>query len=89
VDRNEALYAQYLGEPYFKDNRPNEYFDPNRIRDFFGRIFADRTPPLAARERRWYGRWLLVKRNRKHRMRIWEGAGEGASPMAGKKVDFY
>jgi hypothetical protein len=89
VDRNDALYTQYLREPYFKENRPNEYFDPNRILDFFGRIFADPTPPLAAREKRWFGRWLLVKRNRPHRMRIWEGSGEGASPMTGKKVDFY
>jgi len=88
VDQNDSLYTDYLREPYFKDNRPNEYFDTDRIRDFFGRIFTDPTPPLAAKKP-WYGRWLLLKRNPPHRMRIWSGAGEGAAPMTGKKVDFY
>jgi acyl-CoA synthetase (AMP-forming)/AMP-acid ligase II len=89
VDRNDALYAQYLREPFFKNNQPNEYFDPNRILDFFGRIFADPTPPLAAREKRWFGRWLLLKRNAPHRMRIRSAVNEGPSPLSGKKVDFY
>lgn len=89
VDRNEALYLEYLREPFFHGNQPNEYFDHNRIRDFFGRIFADPTPPLAAREKRWFGRWVLTKRNRRHQMRIQTGAGVGAAPMTGEKVDFY
>jgi len=89
VDRNQELYLQYLREPFFHGNRPNEYFDPNRIRDFFGRIFADPAPPLAARERRWFGRWLVLKRNRPHRMRLRSAVNEGPSPLSGKKVDFY
>ena len=89
VDRSDALYTQYLREPYFKNNQPNEYFDPNRICDFFGRIFSDPTPPLAARAQRWFGRWLLLKRNAPHRMRIRSAVSDGPSPLSGKKVDFY
>jgi alpha(1,3/1,4) fucosyltransferase len=89
VDRNEALYQKYLREPFFHGNQPNEYFDHDRIRDFFGRIFADPTPPLAARQKRLFGRWMLLKRNPPHRMRILTGGGAGAAPMTGDKVDFY
>lgn len=89
VDRNDALYRQYLREPFFHNNRPNEYFSRERLLDFFGRIFADSTPPLAARQKRWFGRWLLVKRNPRHRMRLLTGGGEGPMPLAGDKVDFY
>ena len=69
VDRNDALYREYFCQPYFHENRPNEYFDKGRFLDFFGRIFADPTPPLAARQRRWWGRWVLTKRNPPHRPR--------------------
>jgi hypothetical protein len=86
VDRDDALYAQYLREPFFHNN---QYFSRDRILNFFGRIFQDPTPPLAARRKRLFGRWLLVKRNPRHRMRIWEGCNTGAAPMTGQKVDFY
>jgi alpha(1,3/1,4) fucosyltransferase len=89
VDRNDALYTQYLRESYFHHNRPNEFFDRGRILDFFGRILADATAPIAARRKRLFRRWLLVKRNAPHRMRLWAGSGPGAAPMTGKQVDFY
>lgn len=87
VDRDDALYTQYLREPFFHNNQPNEYFDRERVLDFFERIFQDPSPPVAARRRRLVGRWLLVKRNAPHRMRIWTNSGTGAAPMTGLKVD--
>jgi alpha(1,3/1,4) fucosyltransferase len=89
VDRNDALYTQYLREPFFHKNRPNEYFSRERLLDFFGRIFQDPAPPLAARRKRLLRRWILVKRNAPHRMRIWHGGNTGTAPMTGKKVDYY
>jgi alpha(1,3/1,4) fucosyltransferase len=81
VDRDDALYLQYLREPFFHDNRPNEYFDTKRYLDFFGRIFSDPAPPLAARQKRWFGRWLLLKRNPPHRMRLHGNNVAGPKPM--------
>jgi alpha(1,3/1,4) fucosyltransferase len=89
VDRNDALYTQYLRQPFFHNNRPNEYFSRERILGFFGRIFQDPSPPVAAPRKRLRGRWVWVKRNPTHRMRIWSPVSEGPSPMSGKKVDFY
>ncbi len=80
VDRNEELYFQYLQEPFFRENRPNEYFDRQRLLNFFGQMFRDATPPIAVRRPRWFGRWLMLKRNGRHRMRLHEGLASG--PLA-------
>jgi hypothetical protein len=77
VDRNQDLYLEYLRQPFLYENRPNEYFDHGRLLEFFGRIFADPAPPLAARRRRWFGRWLLLKRNPPHRMSLHHGLVTG------------
>ena len=84
VDRNDQLYLEYLRQPFFHQNKLNEYFDRNRCLDFFGRIFADPSPPLAARQKRLFGRWLLLKRNHPHRMRIREGGTPGPAPLTAK-----
>jgi hypothetical protein len=84
VDRSETLYQEYLRQPFFRDNRPNEYFDRDRLLDFFTRIIEDRTPPIAAR-RRLFGRWLLTKRNPPHTMRYHHGSNPGPlAPTAGR-----
>jgi alpha(1,3/1,4) fucosyltransferase len=65
VDRNDDLYRQYLREPYFYDNKPNEYFDKNRVAKFIIDQLSSPTPPLAQRQRwRHPGRWRFVKGNR-------------------------
>jgi hypothetical protein len=68
VDSDDNLYRQYLEEPYFADNRPNPYFNWDRISDFFDRILADTTPPIAGR-RRLFKRWTLLKTKPPHVMR--------------------
>lgn len=68
IDRDDALYFQYLNEPFFHGNKPNIYFDEERTLNFFEKIFSDKSPPVAARKRFFpFGRWMLVKRNKLHR----------------------
>ncbi|MBP2682129.1 MAG: putative biosynthesis related glycosyltransferase [Deltaproteobacteria bacterium] len=62
IDRDEGKYRAMLAEPYFPDDRPNEFYDEDRILDFFDRILSDGTPPVCRRRRFWHpGRWHLAK----------------------------
>ncbi|MGA6993786.1 MAG: glycosyltransferase family 10 [Candidatus Deferrimicrobiaceae bacterium] len=63
VDRDDAKYRRMLAEPYFPDNRVNEYYDEDRVLAFFKRIMSDPTLPVSRRKRYWpLGRWRLAKR---------------------------
>jgi len=68
IDSNPGLYLEYLREPFFHHNTPNQYYSEDRILDFFEKIFTDDSPPIAAKKK-WFsfGRWMLVKRNKPHR----------------------
>jgi alpha(1,3/1,4) fucosyltransferase len=67
IDQDDRLLADYLSQPYFPNNQPNEYFDHGRILDFFGRIFENREQPVSQRRRGFsFGRWTLLRRNRRH-----------------------
>ena len=67
LDRDDARYMQVMREPYCHNNQPNEYFDLNRVLDFFGKIFTTKIQPVSQRRRLFsFGRWLLVKRNKPH-----------------------
>jgi alpha(1,3/1,4) fucosyltransferase len=69
IDRDDNLYLQYLREPYFYGNKPNLYYDRNRILDFLVQAIEDPSPPVAARRKFFrLGRWMLVKRNKPHEM---------------------
>jgi hypothetical protein len=63
----EARWA-ILREPWFHENRPNRWFDPERFVDFIERIVSEGRRPVAMR-RSWIhpGRWTLVKRNKPRR----------------------
>jgi hypothetical protein len=65
IDQNDELYMQYLQQPFFHDNVPNEFFDEKRVLDFFERILSTRIEPVGAR-RSWFqiGRWVLAKKDR-------------------------
>jgi hypothetical protein len=41
LDQDDAKYLAVAREPYFHGNRPNELYDPERLRPQFERIFAD------------------------------------------------
>jgi alpha(1,3/1,4) fucosyltransferase len=69
IDRDDSLYLQYLKEPFFYGNKPNIFYDRGRMLDFLVGAIEDPHPPVGAR-RRWYqpGRWMLLKRNKPHRI---------------------
>jgi alpha(1,3/1,4) fucosyltransferase len=60
IDNNDDLYLEYLRQPYFHHNRPNEYFDTGRLLDFFDKVLTTKISPVGARWRifqphRWFG----------------------------------
>jgi len=64
LDRNDALYRQYVAEPYFHHNRPNEFFGLDRVLDHFEMILSSSTRPVARRRRLFsFGRWTLARRD--------------------------
>jgi len=65
LDRDDAKYLEYLRQPYFHEDRPNEFFDRERLLSFFEKVFTQPIQPVSQR-RKWFspGRWTLVKRNR-------------------------
>jgi alpha(1,3/1,4) fucosyltransferase len=67
LDHDDAKYLEVMRQPYFHNNRPNEFFSRERLLDFFEHIFATKTRPVS--ERRGFfrlGRWVAAKRNRPH-----------------------
>jgi hypothetical protein len=42
LDRNDNKYVEMLRQPWFHDNIPNKYCDPNYLCDFFEKIVAER-----------------------------------------------
>ncbi|PYO97038.1 MAG: glycosyltransferase [Gemmatimonadetes bacterium] len=64
LDESDALYRQCMAEPYFHHNRPNEFFDVDRVLDHFEMIFASSRRPVARRRRLFsFGRWTLARRD--------------------------
>jgi len=41
LDRDDDGYLEMMREPWFRDNAPNQYCDPDYLCDFFGKIVAD------------------------------------------------
>jgi alpha(1,3/1,4) fucosyltransferase len=64
IDQDDAKYRQMLAEPYFNDNRINEFYGEERILEFFERIFSDCSAPVSRRRKFWHiGRWRLAKKS--------------------------
>ncbi len=64
LDQNDALYRQYAAEPYFHENRPNEFFSLDRVLDHFDMIFSTTIRPVARRRRLFsFGRWTLARKD--------------------------
>lgn len=63
VDNNPEMYRALLAEPYFNNNKINEYYGEERVLAFFERIFADNSAPVSRRRKFWHlGRWRLAKK---------------------------
>jgi hypothetical protein len=63
LDGDEAARAAVVAEPLFHGNRPNEFYRLERYLDFFERIAADTSVPVAKRKKHWFGRWTLLRRH--------------------------
>jgi hypothetical protein len=64
LDESDALYRQYMAEPYFRQNTPNEFFGLDRVLEHFEMIFSASTRPVAQRRRLFsFGRWTLARRD--------------------------
>ena len=74
LDNDDEKYLEYMRQPYFYNDQPNQYFSHQRILDFFEKVFSEKITPVAQKKRRLYfigrcfGRWKLVKRYHWHRM---------------------
>ena len=65
LDRDDAKYLEYLRQPYFHNNQPNEFFSHERLLNFFEKIFTTPITPVSARRYPLQiGRWIPVLKNR-------------------------
>ncbi len=65
LDKDDAKYMEHLRQPYFYDDRPNLYFNRNRVLEFFEKIFTERIIPVTQQKKKsfFFGRWIFVKRH--------------------------
>jgi hypothetical protein len=65
LDQDDAKYLEYLRQPYFHNNQPNEFFSRERLLNQFEKIFTTPITPVS-RRRYWNQivRWIPVKKNR-------------------------
>jgi hypothetical protein len=68
LDQDDAKYLEYLRQPYFYNNQPNEFYSHERVLKQFEKIFTTPITPVSSR-RYWnqIGRWMVVKKNRPSR----------------------
>lgn len=67
LDKDDGKYLEYLRQPYFHSNVPNEFFSHERLLDFFEKVFTQRIRPVS-QKRSFFrlGRWMVVKKNQSH-----------------------
>jgi hypothetical protein len=64
VHHDEDLYEKILREPYLINNKPNIYYDENRISDFLSKVIDDDKKPISRKKKIFsFGRWKLTKRD--------------------------
>lgn len=65
LDRDEDRFLDMMREPFFHEDRINQWFSAGRICDFFERIASDSSQPVGAR-RSWFqiDRWIAVKKDK-------------------------
>lgn len=62
IDRDDALYARMLAEPFFRGNVPNAFYNLQRQADFLRDAVESSAPPVSRRRRLSIGRWRIAKR---------------------------
>jgi hypothetical protein len=58
VDRSDDLYAEYLRQPWFHENRVPDAFDPSRLSEFLCRVIEMPRHPVA--QRSWVTRFFPI-----------------------------
>ncbi len=72
IDKNPGLYLEYLRQPVFHNDQPNEFFSTERFLDFFDRIFTTPIQPVGARRKFFqFRRWIVVKKHHVNAPVIW------------------
>jgi hypothetical protein len=75
LDSDDEKYLEYLRQPYFYNDQPNQFFNHQRVLDFFEKIFSEKITPVAQKKGklhfigRCFGRWKFVKRHHWHKMK--------------------
>ena len=65
LDQDDAKYLEYLRQPYFHNNQPNEFYSHKRLLDQFEKIFTTPITPVSARRYPLQvGRWIPALKNR-------------------------
>ncbi len=65
LDQDDAKYMEFLRQPYFHHNQPNEFFSRERVLDQFEKIFTTSITPVSARRYPLQmGRWFPALKNR-------------------------
>lgn len=72
LDKDDEQYLEYLRQPLFYDNRPNQYYDPEPLLAQFERIFATEKRPAAQSWPRYVG--FQTKRLGRNIRRLWPKA---------------
>jgi hypothetical protein len=68
LDQDDAKYLEYLRQPYFHNNQPNEFFSQERLLNHFEKIFTTPITPVSTRRYPLQiDRWIVVKKNRFNR----------------------
>jgi hypothetical protein len=72
IDANPALHLEYLRQPIFPNNQPNENFSTERLLNFFDKIFSTPIHPVGARRKLFqFRRWIVLKKHRTRTPVIW------------------
>jgi hypothetical protein len=67
LDQDDAKYFEYLRQPYFHNNQPNEFFSHERLLNQFEKIFTTPITPVSTRRYPLQiDRWIVVLKNRPH-----------------------
>ena len=65
LDRDDAKYLEYLRQPYFHNNQPNEFYSHERLLNQFEKIFTTPITPVSTkRYPLQIDRWIPVLKNR-------------------------
>ena len=73
LDNDDQQYLDYLRQPLFYDNRPNEYYAPELLLEQFDRIFSTTKKPVARSLPKYLG--YQTKRVGRNFRRLWSKVG--------------